>query len=455
MAEDYTRARQVRTKEQPMATPQPIVLNLSAENGGPLTFKDAQEFLQWLVAEIAKFDWLRSSIVSSPGPANEQWANDLNDLQERIRQPFQTAIQTIRASQNNLEQVKVAATNLLTWQQRSQLVVSASARYKFVEQLLERQRPVHAAYALRFFFRTQTPIPPHKEAFEGSLEAALFELGLYDKPAASSQARFDELLAKWKMQVEGLQQQVAAASKALLENKTHFESEIGKVHSECSKQIDEGRKREEQIRGDASALIAAQKTEFDAAKASMKKDVHDAMESVKTELDQFKKNIYDQNALDAPVKYWLQKAMDHGWYRCGWLVAAVVSVAVAIGLVAAALAFTWNQKFGQEWAKELWMQVVLHVGPTILASFIGIWLIRFSVRNYLSEKHLASDASLRATMVRCYLALGQRTKLDPRDPGMRIALEALFRPVQFGLIPDEQMPEAPHAWLQKVMDSQK
>jgi Family of unknown function (DUF6161) len=66
---------------------------------------------------------------------------------------------------------------------------------------------------------------------------------------------------------------------------------------------------------------------------------------------------------------------------------------------------------------------------------ILFWIGRFLSRLYLSERHLAIDAKLRATMAKTYLALASNQKVDEKDRALVLA--PLFRAGNDGLIQED------------------
>jgi hypothetical protein len=72
------------------------------------------------------------------------------------------------------------------------------------------------------------------------------------------------------------------------------------------------------------------------------------------------------------------------------------------------------------------------------------WPIRILVRNYLSNQHLAMDASERKVVLETYLAMNTHEEFaaDPaRQKGLIQALKVVFRHTQDGIVKDDAFPQ--------------
>ncbi|MDN4633154.1 DUF6161 domain-containing protein [Sphingomonas sp. PsM26] len=67
-----------------------------------------------------------------------------------------------------------------------------------------------------------------------------------------------------------------------------------------------------------------------------------------------------------------------------------------------------------------------------------LWAMRLLVRLYTTEHHLAIDASARGAMMEAYLGLIKADAASATD--RPIVLQALFRPVQDGMVRDDGPP---------------
>ena len=81
-----------------------------------------------------------------------------------------------------------------------------------------------------------------------------------------------------------------------------------------------------------------------------------------------------------------------------------------------------------------WKIAVLILLPPLHCGSFVFWSVLF-----LSQLHLAADASERMTMVQTYLSL-QESGRTFKDEDIRLVLNALFRPTSDGLIKNDALP---------------
>jgi hypothetical protein len=76
---------------------------------------------------------------------------------------------------------------------------------------------------------------------------------------------------------------------------------------------------------------------------------------------------------------------------------------------------------------------------------VAFWIGRIILKIYLSERHLATDAEERRTMVMTYLALTRSKKLV--DDDKKLIFPAIFRSGADGIVKDENSPDTAFAAL--------
>jgi len=81
----------------------------------------------------------------------------------------------------------------------------------------------------------------------------------------------------------------------------------------------------------------------------------------------------------------------------------------------------------------------------ILITTVAFWIGRVILRIYLSERHLATDAEERRTMVMTYLGLMRRQKLS--DDDKKLIFPAIFRSGADGIVKDDGSPDTAFAAL--------
>jgi hypothetical protein len=82
---------------------------------------------------------------------------------------------------------------------------------------------------------------------------------------------------------------------------------------------------------------------------------------------------------------------------------------------------------------------------SILVTTVVFWIGRILVRMYLSDRHLATDADERRTMIMTFLALTKRQAVDEKDRALVLA--AIFRAGSDGIIKEDTGPDTAFATL--------
>lgn len=156
--------------------------------------------------------------------------------------------------------------------------------------------------------------------------------------------------------------------------------------------------------------------------------------SAVAEIRAVQKTYEEAMALQAPSKYWRDKAKIHkdaetwaAWRLAGFFLAAGAGLSTAFYLTA--------QFFLQ--AESDPRTSVYFVASAGLATVAGLilWVGRLLARLYLSEHHLRKDAEERRIMTTTYLALMRKTAAGDQD--RQVILTALFRNSSDGIVKDD------------------
>lgn len=140
--------------------------------------------------------------------------------------------------------------------------------------------------------------------------------------------------------------------------------------------------------------------------------------------------------LQAPVKYWNDKAIKHGkaeWWAIVRLCVYFPAAAVLLGFAfweAASLLLTGTGPKGP----PAGLFIVISGGLAIVST-LALWVGRIFTKLYLSEHHLRNDAEERAVMTTTYLALTRENAASDTD--RQVILGALFRNTPDGIVKDE------------------
>lgn len=149
----------------------------------------------------------------------------------------------------------------------------------------------------------------------------------------------------------------------------------------------------------------------------------------KAQIADLERQVRDRLVLEAPTKYWTEKAISHR-----------TTAAIFGGIFIAALAggVYWLTHFGVDLVGEAYKTIVGNrENPGLLAlvplAFITLptlafaWLLRHVSRIIVQNLSLQADAQLRGTIATTYSALVHEK--NSNTPELAIALNALFRPV--------------------------
>jgi hypothetical protein len=179
----------------------------------------------------------------------------------------------------------------------------------------------------------------------------------------------------------------------------------------------------------------------------------------------------EQRQLEKPAQLWAVRARKHLQDSNRW---RNWSIGVGIGGLVLAVfiavrAFEWSRplfeaaimpgtaasaKANAGTLRPTFHYELIFTGATTLAWLtMYLWAMRLLVRLYTTEHHLAIDASARGAMMEAYLGLIEADAANAAD--RPIVLQALFRPVQDGMVRDDGSPGiTPAALLSAIASSQ-
>lgn len=155
----------------------------------------------------------------------------------------------------------------------------------------------------------------------------------------------------------------------------------------------------------------------------------------------------EQMRLHESVRYWEDKEEKHNDIARSWFWATVIgAVAVLVVPILAWWVFSGPDQSGTSTIVSRALRIdttswrdiigeVKRLSLVLLASGITVWALRFAARVYLSERHLATDARERQTIVMTYLALLKESAAT--DAERAIVLQTLFRSSSDGIVKDD------------------
>ena len=160
------------------------------------------------------------------------------------------------------------------------------------------------------------------------------------------------------------------------------------------------------------------------------------LENNEQDLSNLKETYESHMVLEAPVKYWRAKRMQHNIaikHIQKLLIRGSIIAALVIGIAAVLLLPDFHPSETIPWR---------NLGLFALISTLGLWFIRLMVKLLLSNIHLSADAREREVMIQTFMAM-MRHK-ESRDgvskEDIAIVLAPIFKPSTSGVIKDEGGP---------------
>ncbi|MFZ1517272.1 MAG: DUF6161 domain-containing protein [Ignavibacteriaceae bacterium] len=143
--------------------------------------------------------------------------------------------------------------------------------------------------------------------------------------------------------------------------------------------------------------------------------------------------------LEAPAKYWNERAKKLRTEGYWWLGGLILSVAISVGILIWVLNKVADGTF-QDIFKETGSAVKWSVALITLISFLA-YIIRVLSKLTFSSFHLVRDAEEREQLTYVYLALQKENKIDPTE--RHLVMQSLFSRADSGLLKDDASPTMP------------
>jgi hypothetical protein len=238
---------------------------------------------------------------------------------------------------------------------------------------------------------------------------------------------------------------ISSLASATVQQREQMEAELKTYKAEA---VESWRK----VSGQAKSIETANKSSIESAEIK----INNAIKEAQSAVDSWTEAHNEQRQLEKPAALWAERAITHSnnsdrWRSwsigvgiCGLVLAVLIAVytfqwsrplfaaAIIPGTAASAQASagTLRPTFHYE---------LIFTGAITLAWLtMYLWAMRLLVRLYTTEQHLAIDASARGAMMEAYLGLIKADAASATD--RPIVLQALFRPVQDGMVRDDGPP---------------
>jgi hypothetical protein len=388
-------------------TPHSYIVTIDIDSYGQLNFNNVQEVLDWLVAEKNFWNW-----------ATKNWPGDLGILDHSRRDQFfgwlSTAINEFQkyfqndADQNALQMAKKAIQMYADYG-----LASDTPRAQFIHGLRALPHGDVVAHSALATYLGESQLknlnsqPPDYRypSFRGRIQMALFDEGV---------ARDSMDQARKAIKSIG-QSNTRALGELKAANETALAALLAAVEDARAQNT-----RDAEVRA----------TQIDVAL----KDFASDKDAITKQCDEAHARYTTAMEIQGPVDYWTAKYKEHKKAARVWG-AILVGYAVA-GCVAIAFILHFAYTYALAATEQVYSHVTLVFSASIALSVtVLFWIARFLSRLYLSERHMAIDAKLRAVMAKTYLALASNQQV--KDSDRALVLAPLFRAGTDGIIKEE------------------
>lgn len=375
----------------------------------PLNFLTVEDLSKWIEAEIAFWSWLQP-VMQQDTQLHTLYA-EMHSGWSQVRHQ----IDTYRTKQEENKKVSIASNldSMLSnlYSDDPKAIPSSTPKGQFIE-LLRKTSPVVAGHALQAFLQKERQPISNSNAVRGILQASLFELGVTEQ---ATEAHVSALLAasdKW----------------------SGFQVQAQQVHEELAKSS-------AILKNEMETWRSQQQNTYEQLGVKAQADFDKIATDGRSNFDSIQKTYSEQLGLQAPVKYWEDRALSYLWTSI-WFSLASIIMAVAIAGVIWVEVQTLVVPFSDYSTEKEMPQFGVHAWRyafVIATAAFLVWPLRILVRILLSAIHLRIDARERATLAKTYLSL-LRSKEGLADADRRLVLEVLFRPSSTGIVKDDAAP---------------
>lgn len=281
----------------------------------------------------------------------------------------------------------------------------------------------YSAAALPFRNVTSQRLAGALRSAEAKSEALNEEVANAQKTNEDHEATLEDFRNRWKERAKRVEALIARRER---HRRTQHSSWVSEVEEEVTKRFVEAEKRLEAV--DRANLSKQQERQ--------------------KEFDRLMELFHTQLRLRAPVKLWEGRAEQHAKkakVALFWFV-GFTFLAILVGVF---VPFCFGDYIAESFyreicdlaeppncAREFSVKGPLTLSGILVLVSLVLWGIRLQYRLYLSERHLALDASEKQAFAETYLAMKEGE--DVGSGNEAIVLASLFRPTQDGIIKDDE-----------------
>ena len=385
----------------------PFTLDLGS-NGGRHLFKNLSDLKAWVKEETDAWAWFSSSNLDHNRlPRLSHTKNGLQQFQRTINQhlaSIETLLSEDKPAIKELQNLKADIERHYGFD----VVNSRSAAGKFI--LSHKDNPEYAAYLYSFIRQggngnLNHSVESRVPVLRAHIEAFLFENAILKKTPQNIAEQLESMRASWDKQFEEYSRNI---NDIMVRSKQDFENLRNDIH------VDKARYKESY-----DELLKQQQEEEQKRNKETKKEYEDIVHKFKTAM-----------ALKAPVTYWDRKAKSHRWLAV-LPILALASLFAVFGCFYSEITLAGVKDKLIPADKTGYGEIlILGVAITLI-----IWLLRILVKLFLSQLHLASEASERKVIVQTFLALLEDNAIESKEK--ELVLAAIFRPSSTGIVTDD------------------
>lgn len=377
-------------------------------NGGTFAPKTANDIQTWVQKELAFWSWLQNTPGGHHDQGLRQCIGQLQNIANQTQQAAQYEKSNPAQFQNNLNELQNQLTAIYI---STNFPHSSTPLAKRIEEYRSEYKDNAASFFASVFVALQngsTFHPQNLDSWHGLIEGIIEKFNLTNPvpkgKKQASEASFEQLRLK---------------TENLLGDKT---ANLEDLHREYATLRDHIQEISNKQSGSFDEIQTARVTQFNALVVTHT-----------TEMESLRKTFREEIALRAPADYWETKRAGH--IKMAWIAGVLSFGGIALsGTIFATQIQGMLQSTAPNSTPESFRLALL---ATI--GLFTIWAIRLVVRMYLSNLHLATDASERVVMVKTYLSLLEGNRLTSNED-RQLILQALFRPATDGLVKDEGIP---------------
>ncbi|MCP1337535.1 DUF6161 domain-containing protein [Futiania mangrovi] len=327
--------------------------------------------------------------------------------------------------------------------------------------LLKAGRKDDAIHAFIYFvarnytinYQNQTFI---KDAFEnGKILHTAAHAAAALAPATPMSKRLNEALRSAKANAEALDEEVATAqtinkehAQALERLRDHWKRRAKRIEAIIVRRERQRRSRYDSWLANIDDEVAKRFERAEKRLAALDRANKTKQEERQAEFDRLLDLFHTQLRSRAPAKLWSDRAAAHikkanhsRWVFLGGTAAAVligIMIPYCFGDYIAQSFFTLScdQATPPVCTRVFSAKGPLTVAGLLLVMSLVMWALRLTYKIYLSERHLALDASEKEAFAQTFLAIKEGANVDAQNEA--IVLASLFRPTQDGIIKDDE-----------------